>query len=137
MATPTEEFDSAQWSRRSVMIVDDQARVRSFLRNYLSSLHITKIVEASNGREAVDIVSHWPKLDIVMMDLKMPEMDGLEAIEQMRAINPSIWFIILTGYLRYPGIFKVAAEAGAFVLMKPIEIDDLDHIMKTVLRSSV
>ncbi|MBI3321208.1 MAG: response regulator [Candidatus Omnitrophica bacterium] len=111
-----------------VLIVDDEPSVRFFLRNYLQSIGVTEIVEAANGQEAVQQLRGHPMIRVIITDLKMPVMDGVDAIRQFRAINPSAVIVVLTGYTRYRGILETA-EGGALVMMKPIELDELDRVM--------
>jgi len=113
---------------QAVLIVDDEASVRFFLRNYLQSIGVTEILEAANGQEAVQQLNSHPRIRVILTDLKMPVMDGVDAIRLFRAMNPAAVIVILTGYPRYRGILETV-EDGALVLMKPIELDELDRVM--------
>src|SRR5262249_59307314 len=81
-----------------VVIVDDHAVVREGLRTYLELEDRLEIVgEASNGREAVDKVRAL-KPDVVLMDLLMPEMDGIAATKAIKEVAPEVQVIVLTSF---------------------------------------
>jgi len=96
----------------SVIIVDDHAVVRQGLSTFLELQgDIEVVAEASNGIEAIETVKeHQP--DIVLMDLEMPEMDGIETTRQIRAQHPDLKIIILTSFATKDKILP-AIKAGA------------------------
>ena len=95
-----------------IMIVDDHTVVRDGLVSMLGREDNFAVVgEASNGREAVDRARDL-RPDIVLMDLRMPEMDGVEAMRQIGAEHPDVKFIVLTTFDTDEYIFD-AIEAGA------------------------
>ena len=78
-----------------ILIADDHALFRDSLRSLLESQDIEVVGEAKNGQEAVDL--SWEcKPDVVLMDLTMPEMDGLEATKRIAAELPEVKVVILT-----------------------------------------
>ncbi len=98
----------------NILIVDDQFRARRSVRALLSTwTRIAEVREASNGREAVHLVEQLPP-DLVLMDVRMPEMDGLQATRQIKARWPQIKVIVLSMYLEHRDA-ALAAGADAFV----------------------
>jgi NarL family two-component system response regulator LiaR len=95
-----------------VLIVDDHAIVRKGLRAVLRTMPDIEVVgEAANGREAVvEVEKHRP--DVVLMDLMMPEMDGIEATRQIKARQPEVRILVLTTFAGEDKIFP-AIKAGA------------------------
>src|SRR5262245_51216471 len=95
-----------------LVIVDDHAVVREGLRTYLELEDRLQIVgEASNGREAVDKVRAYMP-DVVLMDLLMPEMDGIAATRAIKEFAPDVKVIVLTSFQDDEHIMP-AIEAGA------------------------
>jgi len=95
-----------------VMIADDHPVVREGLSAMLSREEDIHVVgEAENGVQAVSKARELQP-DLVLMDLRMPELDGVEAMRQIRAHNPNIKFIVLTTYDNDEYIFR-GIEAGA------------------------
>src|SRR5204862_1332880 len=85
-------------SPHGVLVVDDHTLVRTGVVNIIShesDLHV--VAEAANGVEAVDAYAkHHP--DVTLLDLRMPVMEGVEAVRQIRALDPDAQVIVLTTY---------------------------------------
>jgi YesN/AraC family two-component response regulator len=97
-----------------VLIVDDQPRARKSLKALLSTWpHVGEIYEAGNGREAVQLAAEFQP-DVVLMDVRMPEISGLQATVQIKARWPEVKVIVLSMYLEYRNE-ALAAGADAFV----------------------
>ena len=108
-----------------VLIVDDHAMVRSGLRFFLLSMpDVTLIGEASNGREAVELCKRL-KPDVALMDLVMPEMDGIEAIRALRQRQPNVRMLALSSFQEAMRV-QEALRAGAIgYLLKDVTADEL------------
>lgn len=101
--------------RIRVLVADDEPRARQSLRALLTTQpHVLLIAEAANGQEALDRVGqHQP--DVVLLDVRMPELDGLEATRQIKARWPGIRVIVHSMYPEYRAE-ALAAGADAFVV---------------------
>lgn len=98
-------------TRLKIMCADDHPLVRKGIASIVGNEPDMELVaEASNGREAVEKFREF-KPDVVLMDLRMPEMDGVEAVKQIRAISPDAKIIALTSYDGDQDIYR-AIEAG-------------------------
>jgi len=118
-------------SHLSVLIVDDEKSIRGFLRTYLyGMMGITRIEEATNGVEALLCVRTHPEINLILLDLKMPTMDGLETVQEILNINPRVCIVILTGYPYYQQTVKSLDQPNvrAF-LVKPPDLGDLDRVL--------
>ena len=116
----------------SVLIVDDHGVVRQGLRTYLKLLDDIDIVgEAKNGFEAVEQVrQHQP--DIVLMDLVMPEMDGIEATRQVLAISSNTRVIVLTSFAEDELVFPAIEAGAAGYLLKDVDPAELHQAIRAV-----
>lgn len=115
-----------------VYITDDHQIVRRGIRQLLSTEAGIEVVgEASNGKEAVAEVDRL-KPDIVLMDLVMPVMDGIEAIRQIKASHPSVQILVLTSFATDDKVFP-AIKAGALgYLIKDTSPEELVSAIRQV-----
>jgi NarL family two-component system response regulator LiaR len=120
--------------RIRILIVDDHGIVRQGLRTYLDLLDEIEIVgEAENGVEAVaQVERHRP--DVVLMDLVMPEMDGIEATRQICAISPATQVIVLTSFTEDEMVFPAIKAGAAGYLLKDVSPSHLASAIQAVHR---
>ncbi len=104
----------------SVLIVDDHAVVRRGVRAFLETQpDITVVGEAATGQEAVrQVMLHAP--DVVLMDLRMPGMDGITAIREIRRVSPRTQVIVLTSYHDDANLFPALRAGALSYLLKDI-----------------
>ncbi len=103
-----------------ILTVDDAATVRQLVKNILQPLG-HQIIEASNGREALEVVERHPDTEVILLDWEMPEMDGLSFLKHVRQnkLLPDTSIIMLTS-LNKPEQILDALENGADeYIMKP------------------
>ena len=118
----------------TVLIVDDHEVVRQGVRAFLDAQDELSVVgEAGSGIEAVKLVEERIP-DVVLMDLIMPEMDGVEATRRIKNISPRTQIVILTSYHDDEHIFP-ALQAGAIsYVLKDVKMDQL---VDAVIRAAV
>jgi len=121
-----------------VMIVDDHDMVRMGLKTYLMMDPLFEVIaEAGNGKEAVDFMNANPENalpDIVLMDLMMPVMNGVEATRAVLERYPQIKIVILTSFIEDDLVVQ-AVEAGAVsYCLKTVSADELIHALQQASR---
>jgi NarL family two-component system response regulator LiaR len=121
----------------SVIIVDDHEIVRNGVRAYLESTSEFKVVgETASGREALRLVAEIVP-DVVLMDLIMPDMDGITATRQIKKISPRTQIVVLTSFHEDVHIFP-ALKAGAIsYILKDVTMDDLADALQRAARREV
>jgi two-component system, NarL family, response regulator LiaR len=108
-----------------VLLVDDHGVVRRGLRGYLELLEDIEIVgEADNGLTAIELSAQLSP-DVVLMDLVMPQLDGIAAIGRIKAAQPEVQVVALTSFIEEEKVIA-ALEAGASgFILKDAEADDV------------
>ncbi|WP_077215088.1 response regulator [Bacillus dakarensis] len=115
-----------------VLIVDDQFGIRILLNEVLQKEGY-ETYQAANGVQALDILQkHSP--DLVLLDMKIPGMDGIEILKRMRVIDQDIQVIIMTAYGELDMI-QEAKNLGALThFAKPFDIDDIRTAVKKYIK---
>jgi two-component system response regulator HydG len=114
-----------------ILVVDDEESHRIMLRAVLKDEGY-EVVEAADGSEAVRAVEQEP-FDLVLLDVRMKTMDGIEALNEIRKISPLIPVLIMTAYASVKTAVE-ALKAGAFdYLTKPLEIEELKILIEKAL----
>jgi len=117
-----------------VIIADDAAVARRILKNVLSGAGHEIVFEASNGAQAIDAYRRLQP-DLVMMDVTMPEVGGLEAARRIIAEFPGARVVMVTA-IKSQDMVRKSAEAGvAAYLLKPYSQDRVRELTKNVLAS--
>ncbi len=115
----------------TILVVDDEVQIRQTLRGILSDEGF-EVIEAENGRAALEALARaTPRLAIV--DVWMPEMDGVELVQRMRAQAPGVPIIVISGHGNIETAVRVV-RLGAFdFLEKPFELDVLLRVVERAL----
>lgn len=124
----------ANWSNKICLLVDDNKDVLLYLNRVLSDTGI-KTLTARSGTEALEIVKNTPIIDVVLLDMQMPEMNGIEATKEIRKIRKDIPIIAQTAFI-FEDDKDIILEAGCDAcLIKPIRKDHLLTVMSSFLKS--
>jgi len=129
--------ESVLLPRIRVLIVDDHAMVRRGMRDFLDLHDDLEVVgEAANGREALaQAAALLP--DVIVMDLLMPDLDGIAATAQLKSLHPAIEVVVITSFIEEERI-TAALEAGASgFLLKDAEADDLASAIRSARAGEV
>ena len=116
-------------TRSTVLVVDDEKAVRDLMVTALESRQ-RNVLAAASGEEAVEIAKRTP-VDLVLLDLSMPGMSGVDTFRELQALRPGLPVVIVTGYPD-SDLMARALEIGPFTMIaKPV---DLQQIQKAVER---
>ena len=130
---PSEAASATATRRANVLVVDDHALVRRGVANIINQepdLHV--VAEAGNGIEAIAAYElHQP--DVTLLDLRMPEMEGVEVVRQIRARDPQALVIVLTTYDTDDEIARALRAGAKAYALKDISADDLVGCIRHVL----
>lgn len=112
--------------KRSILVVDDDLAHRTMLRILLDWQY--DIVEADCGAEAIEKVRKT-SFDLVLMDVCMPEISGVEALDEIKTTNPEIPVIMMTAYSSNATTVEALKKGACGYVTKPF---DFDHLRSTI-----
>jgi DNA-binding NtrC family response regulator len=116
----------------SVLLVDDEKDFLDVLAKRLRKRKLSLVV-ANSGEEAIRTIQSTA-IDVVVLDMRMPGLDGLQTLSEIKRINPVVEVIMLTGHANVDSAVK-GMELGAFdYLMKPVDIDELLYKMQDAFK---
>jgi DNA-binding response OmpR family regulator len=102
----------------SILLVDDEGAVRNLVAGVLSRKY--EVLQAANGSEALELFrQHCHEITLLLTDIAMPEMDGIELAERARELKSDLKILFLSGYYREDERSVKLAERGAAFLAKP------------------
>ncbi|HUQ56323.1 hybrid sensor histidine kinase/response regulator [Lentzea sp.] len=133
---PLAHQTNGQLDGRTVLIVDDDAR-NLFALSSILELHGVRVLHAENGREGIDSLLGHPEIDLILMDVMMPEMDGYAATSAIRAMPDHAGLpIIAVTAKAMPGDRDKSIASGANdYVTKPVDADDLIACVRRWMRS--
>ncbi|RLD63757.1 MAG: response regulator [Bacteroidetes bacterium] len=112
------------WSDKTILIAEDIDANFLFLEKILQDTRV-KIIRAINGKEAIDIYKNNQNIDLILMDIRMPEIDGFDATKEIKKINNNVPIVVETAYNIENGK-KMGKESGCDdYIVKPININKL------------
>ena len=116
-------------TRRRILIAEDHAIVRDGLKALLTAQPEFEVVgEAGNGREAVKLAGKT-RPDLILIDLSMPRMNGLEAIGELKRQDPSVRIIVMTAHGSQEVKDRLRTRGEPGYIEKPFEINDLRKLI--------
>jgi DNA-binding NtrC family response regulator len=120
-------------SKARILVVDDESHVAETLRDVLEYQGFATEI-AQNGKEALDRLMGGVYFDLIITDMVMPEMDGLELLKHVRQLNKDLPVIVLTGYADFERGFAAIKEGVSHFMSKPFSvrllIDAVDDALK-------
>jgi CheY-like chemotaxis protein len=123
---------SAEPSAARVLVTDDDAETRALLRDYLEADGF-QVLEAVNGAQAVELVGRMgSEMSVVVLDIAMPQCDGLAAIRLIKKLVPKLPVVVVTGSAEEREIREAYARGAIRVLKKPIALGDLGLVIERV-----
>lgn len=121
----------------SILIADDHEVVRSGIRSYLEKISDFQVVgEAASGEETLNLVSELIP-DIVLLDLIMPGMDGIETTRRIRRISPRTKVVVLTSYHEDAHIFPSLKAGAISYILKDMKMEKLVEVLHRAAQGEV
>jgi signal transduction histidine kinase len=129
-------YRRAPKGRESILLVEDEPDLRHALGQMLRGSGY-RVTEAEDGEAALGLASLPDmELDLVLTDLVMPRMSGLELVDRLAALRPDLRVLLVSGHLNHPSLRDQRLREGMALLRKPFEAAELNAKLREVLESS-
>ena len=117
----------------SILVVDNEQLVREALIDILDTIGV-HVISANSGREGIDTYQDYHNsIDLVILDMRLPGMDGPEILKALRAINPEVKVIVSSGYDEEEIERRFHDQSPTFILKKPYDAEKLLRVVQRVL----
>jgi len=127
-----QKSDSFLWQGKKILIADDNHDILKYLNRILSDTGV-EVVQARSGEEALQVVIDNNDLDLILLDMQMEEMNGLEATREIRKIRPAIPIVAQTAFI-YEEEQDIILDAGCDAcLIKPVRQEQLYSVVSNLL----
>jgi CheY-like chemotaxis protein len=118
----------------SILLVDDEAHIRKFISLLLRHLGVSRIMEAPNGAEALEVYKRESP-DLVMLDVNMPIMDGIETLRALKQLNPDAVVVMLTSLANRQTIDEAVALGAANYIRKDAPPEEIGRALADTIDS--
>lgn len=120
-----------QENKIKVLVVDDEDIVREALQDWLSAYGFD-VSAAGNGTEALQLI-HDQEFGVILLDVRLPDMEGTDILREARKLRPEVKAIILTAYPSKESTIEAVKHGAAEYLVKPFEPEHLVNIINSVV----
>ena len=125
------------YSTVKILIVDDDTSVMTFLNNWLEAKGYRQILSAKTGEEALKIIRKEKDINLVLLDIRLPGIDGIEVLRRIKKINKDIGVIMITAFADEQAA-KAAVKEGAYdYIMKPFDLAYLELSVLTKVINNI
>ena len=121
-------------SEKKILIVDDNLNMASLLSDVLE-VFSCQTIQASNGEEALRFLKE-EKFDLVITDLRMPKMNGIDLLQATKESYPNLPVVVITGYKLEAPQEAIVYQAADGFLAKPFKVQDVEQMLKRLLNFS-
>jgi two-component system response regulator YesN len=116
----------------NILLVDDDREFREEFRDFLYDYNI---VEASTGKEALEVLSHPNEIDLVILDVVMPGLPGTQVLKRIKAMSPGLPVVILTGHGSKGTVIEALKGRADDYIEKPVDINKTKDIVERLIQA--
>lgn len=117
---------------KKILIVDDEEGIRESLKLILSDFY--ELILCDDSEQCLDILKNDKNIGLVLLDIKMPKVNGLEALEAIKKAHPSLPVIMVTGYRSVESAGEATRLGASGYIIKPFKSDEIIDGVKRVMR---
>ncbi len=115
-------------TKNKLLVVDDDINLRNLMIFYLKDMGL-KTFEAENGKRAIDVFQNNPDIDLIILDMIMPEMGGIQTAKLLKKINPKVKILFISGFVNLENPQKAAGLNSADFLRKPFKMNEFSRLI--------
>jgi len=115
-----------------ILVVDDDTSLRTALFRALDRKGF-QVITAASMKEALQLGQSERRLDLVLLDLRLPDGDGLDLVTELKAANPSAQFIVMTGFGTIDAAIRATKSGAEHFITKPFELDELMNLVEKTI----
>ena len=119
-----DEFDASVENFITILVAEDEDYNYQYIKHILGKQNV-RLIHVTNGKQAVEVYKANPQIDLVLMDIKMPEMDGCEAAKQIKAFQPKLPIIAQSAYAMEYELERLSGSYFDEYVTKPINVNEL------------
>ncbi|HOD12130.1 MAG TPA: response regulator [Candidatus Omnitrophota bacterium] len=117
---------------KKILVVDDELGVRESLKLILGDHY--NLILTEDGAQALDCLKNAPDIGLILMDIKMPEMNGLEVLAEIKKVYPTLPVVMITGYKCVETAAEAVKLGACGYIVKPFKSDEILKKVKSVLK---
>jgi two-component system cell cycle sensor histidine kinase/response regulator CckA len=121
--------------RGTILVVDDEPQVREVISRVLQACGYVVLL-AENGRDAISRFTDSGRIDLVLLDMVMPDMGGRECLARLRETDPNVRVLVATGYTTDGSAQELLREGALAIVEKPLDLTALTHKINSILGSA-
>jgi len=130
-----DEEESTPGRKETILVIDDEINMREIISEVLSSLNY-RVVEAGNGKDGLKLFAQMQNdIALVISDIVMPDMSGVDAANKMRELNSKLPIILMTGYEVNDALVSNNEIEGCIMLSKPFSLKVLSQNIRSLLEA--
>ena len=118
--------------KTKILILDDEEGVRESLKLILSDHY--NLILTEDGAQAIECIKNTPDIGLVLMDIKMPKMNGLEVLKEIKEKRPDIKVVMITGYKAVETAAEATRLGACGYIVKPFKSEEVFETVKSLLK---
>jgi two-component system chemotaxis response regulator CheY len=118
----------------TILLVDDEAHIRKFVSLILKQLGATTLFEAANGEEALEVYRR-ENPDLVLLDISMPLLDGLNTLKKLKEIDPACIVVMLTSMVNRQSVDEALAQGAVNYIRKDTPKEEIAKALTTTIET--